>query len=129
MVDAIRHDALEFSNCRIHVLTSGAGEFIIGDQPFLGDMVQANIHFVVLSPFFVVGIQKIAEGAFFSYSEFPKEFLREFNEHVARHARKWIVSNERSALESYIPFADAPKQDNTPIFESRKHFFPGFRFI
>jgi len=128
MVDAIRHDALEFSNCRIHVFTSLEEGFIIGDQPFLGDILQANIHFVVLSPFFIIAIEKIVNGVFFSYTEFPKEFLREFNEHVARHARRWLVSNDRSAMERYIPFADEPKQDNTHIFESRRHFFPEFRF-
>jgi hypothetical protein len=127
MIHATTHDAIEYSNCHITVFRNYSSEFIIGDQPFLGDIMNNDVHFVVLSPNFFVSIQKSSSGAYFSYSDIPSEFTNSMNEQIARHARKWIVAKDKTTLEKYLSFADELEQDDTPIFEAPKYLFNGYR--
>jgi hypothetical protein len=128
MVNATLHDAIDYAHFRIIIFRNNAGDLILGDQPFLGDILKDNIQFIVLSPYFFVAIQKETEGGYFHYVDAPAEIISGINEHIARHARRWIVARKRETLESVLPFADASKQDATPILELPKHLFDNFRF-
>lgn len=128
MVNATLHDAIDYTNFRIVIFRNKAGDLILGDQPFLGDILKSNSQFVVLSPHFFVAIQKKVEGGYFNYVDTPAEIISGMNGHIARHARKWIVARKKETLESVLAFADASKQDDTPILEIPKYSFENFRF-
>lgn len=121
MIHATRENAIDYRNYKITVFRSDSEQFIIGDQPFLGDVMNNGSHFVVLSPKFCISIQKNPENAYFSYMDTTPEILNLFNRSVAGHARKWIVAKDRLFLEKYLPTADEPKQDDTPLLEIPKY--------
>jgi hypothetical protein len=128
MVNATIHDAIDFANFRMTIFKSDAGNLVLGDQPFLGDMLKSNAHFIVLSPYFFVAIRKESEGAYFNYVDAPVELISAMNEHIARHARRWVIARRREILEGILPFADENKQDATPVLELPKYLFDNFRF-
>ena len=127
MISAITNDANEYTNYEMIVWRNESGSLIIGDQPFLGELVEGFM-FLVLSPYYYITFKRINSSPYFTYMETDYKFIHLVNQSIARHSRKWIVASNETILQKYIPFADEEKnQDEEPQIEIPKFIISGYK--
>jgi len=119
IVNAITEEAIEYANYEMIVFRNLTGNLIIGDQPFMAEVID-GYNFVTLSPNYFVAFRKSKNSAF-TYIPGEEGMIDMLNKYMAKAARHWIVAKNEETLAKYIEEASQTKDELTPDFQPIKY--------
>jgi len=124
IVNAITEESIEYANYEMLVCRNLTGNLIIGDQPFMADVVD-GYNFVTLSPYYFVAFRK-SRNSTFTYIPSEDGMIDTLNRYMAKATRYWIVAKNEEILAKYIEEASQTKDELTPDFQSIKYIRRGY---
>jgi hypothetical protein len=127
LVNATTYESAPYFNCEIIVWKNRSGSLILGDRPFLLDVVD-GFSFLTLSPYYFITIKKTAKRPEFLYQETDEKFVEFINKQMASHSRNWIVANDKNNLEMYIPILKSESDGDIPDLVLPEIPFMGYNF-
>lgn len=100
IVNATTYDMLELSNFEMVVMKSKGISLILGDMPFLENIVD-GFSFVPLTNKVFIGFRSIRESSYYTIQEPGDQLVDSLNAAIASNSKYWIVSDNKFQIEEY----------------------------
>ncbi len=124
LVHAITDDTIGYANYELLVCRNTMGDLIIGDEPFMAEVVD-GYNFVTLSPYFFIAFRKHGKSTF-AYLPSNEKMIDTLNRTMAQNARYWVVAQREEVLSKYIETALLPKEELDPGFQKVRYLNRGY---
>jgi hypothetical protein len=100
IVNATTHDAIKLSNFEMVVMKSKGKSLIMGDMPFLENIVD-GFNFLPLTNKVFIGFRSIRESSFYDVQESGDKLVESLNYAIASNSKYWIVADNKTQIEKY----------------------------
>tara|TARA_R110001583_G_scaffold1342_3_gene11037 strand:+ start:406 stop:1251 length:846 start_codon:yes stop_codon:yes gene_type:complete len=100
IVNATTHDAINLSNFEMRVMKSKGKSLIMGDMPFLENVVD-GFNFLPLTNKIFIGFRSIREKSFYTILESGDDLVESLNFAIASNSKYWIVADNISQIRKY----------------------------
>jgi hypothetical protein len=100
IVNATTHDTIKLSNFEMVVMKSKGKSLIMGDMPFLENIVD-GFNFLPLTNKIFIGFRSIKEKSFYNVQESGDELVESLNYAIASNSKYWIVADNISQIGKY----------------------------
>lgn len=100
IVNATNHDAIKLSNFEMIVMRSKNKSLILGDMPFLEDVVD-GFNFLPITNKIFVGFRSTKEESFYNIQECSDELVESINFAIASNSKYWIVADNINQIRIY----------------------------
>ncbi len=114
IVNATTHDTIKLSSFEMVVMKSKGKSLIMGDMPFLENIVD-GFNFLPLTNKVFIGFRSIGESSFYKVQEPSDELVGSLNSAIASNSRYWIVADNKSQIEKYEKELKS-NLENEPIY-------------
>lgn len=100
IVNATTHDTIKLSNFEMIVMKSKGKSLIMGDMPFLENIID-SFNFLPLTNKIFIGFRSIKEKSFYHVLESGDKLVESLNFAIASNSRYWIVADNISQIGKY----------------------------
>lgn len=100
IVNATTHDSIKLSNFELIVMKSKGDSLIIGDMPFLEEMID-GFNFLPLTNKVFIAFRTTNEKSFYKEQECDNKIIDSLNYAIASNSKYWIVADNSTQIERY----------------------------
>lgn len=120
LVNLTTEESLHYNNCEMIVCKDRNGSLILGDRPFLSNVID-DFNFLTLSPHILIAFRQQKDPPNYRYQDITNAgIINSYNEIVAENSRYWIVSNNKEQLTKYIKLCkEESEQDKISTLKPR----------
>jgi len=114
IVNATKHDTIKLANFEIVVMKSKGTSLIMGDMPFLENVVN-GFNFLPITNKIFIAFRSTSEKSFYNVEEPGDELIESLNFAIASNSRYWIVADNISQIAKYEQELKN-NEDNEPTY-------------
>lgn len=100
IVNATTHDTIKLSNFEMVVMKSKGKSLIMGDMPFLENIVD-GFNLLPITNRIFIGFRSIRESSFYNVQESSDKLVESLNYAIASNSKYWIVADNKIQIEKY----------------------------